>query len=524
MTTALKIQTFLALNKRLTYLTGADKGGWSITKVLRLPGSTSKKYRKPFDVNMLWSDQQHYHPKVIIRRVKHVQLGVQSVGVKDLNLPDMTASAVLEKYRASLNKRAKQLVASQRAVVGERSERLWELECLCLQAGMTPEEAFILVRDTVWNKFSGQRREIPQLWSEIQKAVAHVEGQPRRNGHKSAGELKLESYSKFLARPTPTEMWTVEGVWSHEAHGLIAGEAKTFKSFVATDLAVSVASGTPFLGHFQVPKTGPVIMIQEENTQTMMRDRLQKIAVSRTLSGKAKVNGSSVEFHSPEDLPIYLMNNVGFNLTDEEHMAFLESQVQKIQPKLVVLDPLYLMTPGIDENSAVGMTPVLRDLLTIKQKYDVGILIVHHYNKPRSDEDRHPGNRISGTNVFYRWFESALYLEKGKAPGEVRMLPEHRGHAPTGYIHLEFDLGEMGEPEYFVDVEIRKEAGSELRKALKDMVLTAGEEGVSIPQAVEELGISRERVIRLAERMKFKVRAGRATGSRGRPSSRIYVS
>jgi hypothetical protein len=452
-----------------------------------------------------------------VRDVKlHSELGrVQNEALDGDRIPP--PEVVRKKFGKKIPKRIRELLSAKVAQVGERSDRLWEIECGLLQCGCSPEETLSLVRGSVWNKYAGQRREIPQLWHEIQKAVKQV----KQDRFGDVSQFHLTLYSDFLEEPVPSEIWTVEGIWSYDAHGLIAGEPKTFKSFVATDLAVSVASGTKFLGHFEVPEVGPVILIQEENTVAMMKDRLEKISAARGLFGRANLNGSELELEAAQELPIYLMNNQRFNLTEEDHLVLLENWIKEIKPRLIVLDPIYLMVPGVDENSAVAMTPVLRDLLTLKQKYDVGILIVHHYNKPRSDEDRHPGNRISGTNVFYRWFESALYLSKGQTPGSVVMVPEHRGAAPVGAIHLDFDIGEMGELDYHVDVEVKRESGvGTLRRELKARV--ESEPGIELGALSEALGITKPRCLRLIERMGFVVRAGESDGRRGRPPTKVF--
>jgi hypothetical protein len=220
------------------------------------------------------------------------------------------------------------------------------------------------------------------------------------------------------------------------------------------------------------------------------------------------------------------MNNQGFNLRDKDHLSFLderlgEAKAKRALPKLIVLDPLYLLAPGINESDSKDVSPILRRLLHLKQQWGVGILIVHHYNKPRQDEDRHPGNRIAGSNVFYRWFESALYLSKGKEPGQVTMSLEHRGHAPTGAIHLGFDIGEMGEDEYFVDVEIRRSETSGLRKGLK-LLLEANPKGLKLPIAARELDVSKEKIRSLARNMGYRVVEGRADGTTmGRPAQVI---
>lgn len=511
---------FRALNQRLTYLTGADKGGWSITKVLRVPGTVSTKRKKKFEVTELWRDEQHYEARVVVRAVKGVKLAPQQVPVDDAAIPDMTSDTVLHKYAGKIPKRAMKLLRTRTAHVGERSERLWELECLLVEAGMPVEEVFILVRDSVWNKFAGQRRELPQLWKEVNKA-REATG-TRRNGSSPEGgeELKFFGYNEFLATPTPTEVWNVEGIWSHHAHGFFAGEPKAYKSLLATDLAVSVASGTRFLGHFDVPNTGSVLVIQEENTKAMMKDRLEKIAHSRGINGYARVvSGMTVELSAPEDLPIKLMNNVGFNLTDPEHREFLEHEIQATRPALVVLDPLYLMCPGVDENSAVAMTPILRFLLSLKQRYDCGILIVHHYNKPREDEGRAPGHRLSGTNAFYRWFESAVYVEK-KGPGEVKLSVEHRGSVSGAGIYLTIDMGEMGDPDYHVDVEVR---ANEMQTPRRLMLARVEEEpGVLLNDLADELGIGRDQAKRLAQRLKLRQRAVPQGGKKGRPPIGLF--
>jgi hypothetical protein len=503
----------------LTYLCDADKGGWSVTKLLRIPGTENHKREAPVRVDLLWHDLQHYQVKTVVSVVKGTKIKSSMVEGKELNIPDESPDDLYQLHKDKLTKRAKKLLRETRATIGERSDRLWELECLLLDAGIPPEEVFVLVRASVWNKYAGQRREIPQLWAEIQKANAETES--RKLGTQDG--MRLISYAEFLEEPTPTQMWTVEGIWSHDAHGLIAGEPKTFKSFVAGDLAVSVASGTKFLGRFPVPEVGPVIIIQEENTPAMMKDRLEKIASSRGLTGDVSSNGHQLTYTGAPDLPIYIMNNQRFNLTDKDHLALLEGWVRQIKPRLVVLDPIYLMMPGVDENSAVALTPILRDLLMIKQKYGVGILLIHHYNKPRDADERRPGNRISGSGVFYRWFESAVYLEKGRTAGEVIMTPEHRGAAPGGSIHMEFDIGEMGELDYHVDVEVRREVGAgALRRVIKDIV--AERPGLTLQELVDASGadVSKERVQRILDRMGYVTRRGKPDGTPGRPPLRVF--
>lgn len=491
----LKPATLAKLNQRVTYYTKADKGGWSLTKVLRVPGSVSTKHGYNFAVKLLWDDGPTYAPRDVVDITKGTRTPLTSSELpKDVKIPKVTPSRILRRRKPSA--RAKKLYKAKEAR-GDRSARLWELECLLLKAGCTPEETLVVVRKTVWNKYAGQDREVSQLWTEINKAHATLpsssggrrrsrssskskstpasrkrnskgsrsnskessstrskskssetsRGKRRLKKSSSASKkdqrrLELVDYNDFLAERLKKPGWLVEGVWSENAHGVLAGEAKTYKSVISTDLAVSVASGTPFLGHFKIPATGPVLIIQEENDPGEFQDRLRRIAFSRGLTGHAALEGNSITLEPDVQLPIKVLNNQGFDLTSKEDLAWLRRQCRRLNPALIVLDPFYLMTPGVDENSAAQVGPVLSRLLKMKQHYDVGIQLIHHYRKQNTNAPIYGAARMSGTGVFHRWFESAVYVEKNeKKPFTVRLLPDHRGHAPQGAINITFDLG-----------------------------------------------------------------------------------
>lgn len=53
------------LSRRIAYAEGADKGGWDVTQVLRLPGTYNYKHSPPQRIEMLWSKAQFYDPRQI---------------------------------------------------------------------------------------------------------------------------------------------------------------------------------------------------------------------------------------------------------------------------------------------------------------------------------------------------------------------------------------------------------------------------------------------------------------------------
>jgi hypothetical protein len=370
----------------------------------------------------------------------------------------------------------------------------------------------IVARDTVWNKFKGQRRELPQLWREISKAASLP---PRKRGARAKKRPKpksevngfnFESFEGFLSRSIEPPSWLVEGFWSDKAHGLIAGEPKSYKSLVAMDLAVSVASGKRFLGRFEVPKQGPVIYIQEENTEGMVKDRLEKISHSQGLLGSASVVGRTLEFLPPQSLPLYLLNNSGLDLTDDDHYEMLLKRIRKVGAELLVLDPLYLMIPGLNENASNDMVPVLKALMTLKNDTNCGVLLIHHYKKQDRQSPFFGGERISGTSSFHRWFESAMFTERDPSgePHTIRLTPDHRNAPPQGAFKVTFNMGDVGDPEYDPKVDLpAKTQVSELHDQIKATVERFP--GISVAELARQLDIRTERTRRLVEQGPYRL-------------------
>lgn len=544
------------LNQKVTYFTEADRGGWHLTKVLRVPHTFNTKYDKRQRVKLLWVKDRAggYFASTIRSHVKDVQTpGTVTADLRKLKLPKESAAAIRRRYNGRLSLRARKLLNAKTPRRGERSERLWELENLLLDAGMTPEEALVVVRVSAYNKYKGQRREVKQLWTEILKAAAtdragsqqqtaaasgrsstarsrkktsassstRSRTRRRRSGTSKPStpekpKRELTGYNSFMTEKLKKPGWLVQGVWSESAHGVLAGEAKTFKSVIATDLAVSVASGTPFLNHFNVPATGPVVVIQEENDVGEFQDRLRRIAFSRGLLGNVSYSNGHLRVTPDVQLPIGLLNNTGFDLTSKDDLLWLARECKRLKPALIVLDPFYLMTPGVDENSAHQVTPVLRNLLKIKQHYGVGLQIIHHYKKQNTMNPIHGAARMSGTGVFHRWFESAVYVEKydDENPATVRLVPDHRGHAPQGAIRVTFDLGTDDDLYYGVQLHNAKADRADLHARLERLLSEKDEWGLSELRVA--MGLSSSKPVRAMVKEHGHVMKTLKTGKPGR--------
>src|SRR5262245_4264602 len=80
-----------------------------------------------------------------------------------------------------------------------------------------------------------------------------------------------------LGEPDTAKRWLVEGLWTRAAVGFIAGIPKLGKTWLGLDLALSVATGTPCLGRYEVAAPGDALVYLAEDHPTEVRQRLEAL-------------------------------------------------------------------------------------------------------------------------------------------------------------------------------------------------------------------------------------------------------
>lgn len=207
--------------------------------------------------------------------------------------------------------------------------------------------------------------------------------------------------------------WLIKDIWIKENVGWIVGAAKTGKTWLGLDMGVSIASGEPFLGMFEVEQSGPVLMILEEDTAAQLQLRLGKVMGGKSLAGDiVEVEKDVYEMIPPKRIPLYFMIHQGF-MFEEKKFEELEQKIKAIKPVMVIFDPFFRMSQGFDEYKATeAMSTVLNPLSRIRYQYNCAMAVVHHSSK-HSVSSR-GGERIYGSMAFHAWSESSMYLSIGK--------------------------------------------------------------------------------------------------------------
>lgn len=486
------------LNRALAYSVGADKGGWDLTQVLRVPGTLNHKTSPPRPVRLLWSDLPAVDAFAVERTLKSPAAGTTKAnGLSDLLL----------KHKARIPAGTSQRLQypPSMATKGGRSEMLWRIESELVQARVPLEDVVELIRLSAWNKYRGRADELKRIKSEIDKVYAEqqgiVEGDgpdpvDTDHGHSpSEPRIRAVSYADLMAATETRPGWLVDKMWLRSSHGIVAGEPKTFKSTLTLDLAMSVASGKPLWGQFEVHDPGPVVIVQNENADWIQQDRMAKIAASKGLGGRVEVRGGQVVGRWPTDLPIHSVNNAGFMIDDDEMRDQLEELIALVKPKLVIFDPLYLMFGG-DVNSAKELQAALRWLMGLRNDHKTAVMLIHHWNK--NGESKRGGQRMLGSTTLHGWTESALYASQAPQTDMgfgISVEREFRGGGLLPKLDLAIREGEFGDPTYSVAVIAADDAArSELRKLVDES--PGG--WLTMASVTRDLGISKRRAEELA--------------------------
>jgi hypothetical protein len=215
----------------------------------------------------------------------------------------------------------------------------------------------------------------------------------------------------------PQTQWLIEGLWSEQAVGILGGEPKCYKSFLALDIALSVASGTACLRQFPVRRSGPVLVFPAEDSFAVVRQRLEAIA--------------SVAQVSFQTLPVEVITAPALRLDTPIDRQRLRDTIQNLQPVLLILDPL-IRLHRLDENDATQIATLLSYLRELQRQFQLAVLLVHHARKDSNGS--RPGQALRGSSELHGWGDSNLYLRRKGA--QLTLSTEHRAAASQDRIPL----------------------------------------------------------------------------------------
>jgi hypothetical protein len=297
--------------------------------------------------------------------------------------------------------------------------------------------------------------------------------------------LPVEPAWKLSGR-APESRWLLTGLWSCEAVGIVGGEPKCCKSFLALDLAVAVASGTPALRRFPVASPGRVLLYAAEDALHIVRARLEGICAAADCR--------------LQDLDIQVITAPSVRLDLPADRDALERTVADLKPKLLILDP-FVRLHRIDENSSGEVAPLLAYLRELQRRHALAVLLVHHAKKTAGHI--RAGQALRGSSEFHAWGDSNLYLRR-EPSGQLTLTVEHRAAPSPPSLPLE--LQQHGPA---LALAVLAPTATDVPPSSLDERITSALESAERPLPLAELrSLCRVRNATLHERLTALTRAG----------------
>lgn len=197
------------LSKRIAYRhaeSGADKSGWDLTQLLRVPETLNYKYPGHLPTVKVHSATRNLY------RFSDFDVYEKTTGFEQVKIPipheaDLPESAddLLQEKRLQLNPKIWELFSEEPKY--DWSRALWNLQMLLFEAGFDRNEVFVISREARCNKYARDGRPQVLLWKEVCRA-----------------ESKSELHHKLLV-PDPQQM--VE-LMSEEEKALVNEAGETF--------------------------------------------------------------------------------------------------------------------------------------------------------------------------------------------------------------------------------------------------------------------------------------------------------
>jgi hypothetical protein len=244
-----------------------------------------------------------------------------------------------------------------------------------------------------------------------------------------------------LDEPDAQHQWLVDQLWARSGVGIIGGAPKCCKSWLALDLALSVAGASPCLGRFPVTRSGGVLLYMAEDSPSVIKARIAGLCRHRGLDLAA--------------LPIDVITAPTIRLDLERDQRRLVHTIRKLGPRLLLLDP-FVRLHRIDENNAGDVSALLAFLRALQREYDLAVIVVHHARK-NSGPATAPGQGLRGSGDFHAWGDSNLYLRRHR--GELLLTVEHRAAPAVEPIALTLVADDPEQPHLEV-LDAPREGGS----------------------------------------------------------------
>lgn len=202
------------------------------------------------------------------------------------------------------------------------------------------------------------------------------------------------------------DTWILDRFIPNSACGTIISPPELGKTWLLLDMAISMATGKPFLNSIKPTRTGEIWLIQQEDQRQALLQRL------RLLLGCRIIEDSNdcwyVEFPA-SDIPIKFYTEKSFNMENQEILDDFASQIRDKQPMYVFIDPFYAIGNPSDHFASTAVKMKL--FKQLRDEVGTGFLIAHHTARQTENRGRERDAGL-GSQLLNAWVEFGIQLSQ----------------------------------------------------------------------------------------------------------------
>ena len=235
---------------------------------------------------------------------------------------------------------------------------------------------------------------------EVDYAIVHAkEYKPPRKGFQIMSITELTN--KIINKPKPI----IRNLLYEKGVTVIAGTDGVGKTWLATQSALSIATGTPFLD-WETNQT-PVLLVQFELSLELLSSRIQK----QMKSFPTVPNGylDVVCFETEDKLFTSQWEKIKNTITENE-----------LYNGVVIVDNLYTSVSG-DVSDNAQMNQILSDVAHIRSSTGNAIILVAHHNKGTLIDKQLHKDQIQGGKQLTNFVSNVLQIGESKISTELRV-------------------------------------------------------------------------------------------------------
>ena len=234
----------------------------------------------------------------------------------------------------------------------------------------------------------------------------------------------IECAADFLTQPIVLPPEVVRGVLHRGAKAVIGGGSKTYKTWVLSDLALSVATGREWLC-FPTAQ-GRVLYLNLELQRDHYNLRLQKICQAKGLCASDLRNLSTWSLR-------------GYAADFSELGPKIIKRMKDQDYSLLIIDPIYKAIGGRDENKAGDITGLLNELERVAVNTGAAVVFGAHFSKG-NQAGKESIDRIGGSGVYARDPDSILVMTKHEEENAYTVDMTLRNHSPVDPFVVRWDF------------------------------------------------------------------------------------